>query len=685
MINKINKVQVIIEKAATTPLTREGIEKFYGWLKEFQNKYFFNGQYPHPEYQLCKRVLPHQAKLVTFDGISGSGKNTQIKLLEKRIQEFQPLKCWCRTFVTKHENPFRDILISYWKEHPATRDNHIEIPLLWAGRKYFIEEILIPELAKTSEIVLQNRSYLSDLVFMSHSVNDLEEYMKLCWFDPLPDLAIVLNADPHEAFDRVCNRALSTGCSIQPQEKLPIMKRTATLYQHILKLRPLKTVSVTADGSPEEVHARIWQHVKPVLSSFKSSVLAEGKTGQIYNSPFSIHSNKYSSKNQVKRDVSQDLRYREFNPLKIWHHADRLQALAQGQDIAPVTVELDLVAYCNHKCFWCVDPFHFKIRLEKYFVLHFLDELSAFQVNNFGVCGIVFKGGGEPTLHPDFAYILPEARKRGFEIGIVTNGSLLFQPQIAGIITEWANYIRISVDGPTPDSHYRIHQTRDFFKIVEGIKQLIALRTQRHPVIGLSFAMDYSMKNLIPEAIHMGDKLNVDYVLIRPPFFEEVGQQSTMSPEEAASLRQEFEKSAREYKGEMDVFVGNWVSDAEMFSDIPADMAQSGRREQQIQKSLPIEHRLGKCWASPLLAVITADKKVYGCCNLRFLEEWNFGAIDYKAGITFNDIWHGIQRKEILEKMHRTQCIKHCTHPLTRYNEILEMLKDKNKPHSSFV
>ena len=35
------------------------------------------------------------------------------------------------------------------------------------------------------------------------------------------------------------------------------------------------------------------------------------------------------------------LRDTVFNPLKLLHHADRLRALAEGRDVAPVTVEID--------------------------------------------------------------------------------------------------------------------------------------------------------------------------------------------------------------------------------------------------------------------------------------------------------------------------------------------------------
>jgi len=259
------KAQLVIEKAASTPLTREGIEEFYGWLVGFQDGWFFGEQFPHPEYHLSKRKSPRQARLITIDGICGAGKDTQIELLAKRIHTSQTTKGYCRKKVTKRGSPFREGLVAYWKEHSIVRDNRIEIPLLWAGRKYFIEEILIPELAKAPGVVLQNRSYLSDVVFMTRNPTNLDKHLRLCCFDPAPDLAIVLTMKPGVAFDRVRSRAHSTGRSIQPQEQLPLMEHTAALYQIILNRRPEIAVSVYADGCPEEVHARIWQLVEPIL------------------------------------------------------------------------------------------------------------------------------------------------------------------------------------------------------------------------------------------------------------------------------------------------------------------------------------------------------------------------------------------------------------------------------------
>ncbi len=383
--------------------------------------------------------------------------------------------------------------------------------------------------------------------------------------------------------------------------------------------------------------------------------------------------------------MPQDLRFREFNPLKIWHHADRLRALAAGEDIAPVTVEIDPVAYCNHHCFWCVDPSHRPVTAGRDFLWPLLEELTHFTVNGFRVQGIVLKGGGEPTLHPDFPALIKKIQTLGFEVGVVTNGSRLLKPGLAEALAQWASYVRVSIDGPTPETHHRIHGSRDFTEIVAGVERLMSLRQTRHPIVGLSFAMDYVMQPEISEAIALGDRLGVDYVLIRPPFFEEVGRTSTMTPAQAAKLRQTLAAAASVYAGSMDVLVGTWVGDAERTLKKQADMTPSGRRGQQLKAGMPIEHQLGLCRASPLLAVITAEGQVYGCCNLRYLDDWSFGQVDYKQNVTLADIWTGERRRRVLAQMHATACIAHCTHPMSRYNEIIEVLRDTEKPHSGFV
>lgn len=378
-----------------------------------------------------------------------------------------------------------------------------------------------------------------------------------------------------------------------------------------------------------------------------------------------------------------DLTEREFNPLKVLHHIDRLRALARGEDVAPVTVEVDPVAFCNHRCGWCVDPIHHPVTMAEEMFAALVEELAGFQVGGFRVQGIVLKGGGEPTLHPSFDRLAERATDRGFAVGVVTNGSRL--ERWAEVLAGRAAYVRVSVDGPTAASHALIHGSPDFDDIILGVSRLVRLRRgRRHPVIGLSFAMDARTVDLAGEAIDLGERLEVDYVLLRPPFFEEVGREPTMTITEAGEVRRKLREAATRYSGPVLVQVGNWVGDAEQREDRPS-LGEAGRRDLQRTRVLPVEHRTGRCLASPVLAVVTADGTLYGCCNLRALPEWSFGRLDYPGGVGFGTLWHGPRRREVLSRMHRTECIRHCTHPLSRYNGMIEVLRDVKRYHSEFI
>jgi MoaA/NifB/PqqE/SkfB family radical SAM enzyme len=369
----------------------------------------------------------------------------------------------------------------------------------------------------------------------------------------------------------------------------------------------------------------------------------------------------------------------EFSPYKWVHHIEKLKTLSVGGDVFPVSVELDLVSFCNHACHWCVDPCHTKHQLSRAFVSQLLDELK-----QLGVSGIVLKGGGEPTLHPDFAEILREIKLKGFEVGIVTNGSNLLKYYEA--IVDNADYLRVSIDGPTAESHHDIHQSNDYAEIIEGVRAAVTLRATekcRHPIIGLSFAMDYCKRHLVNQAIDLANTLHVDYALLRPPFFDEVGRKNTMTVEEKQVLFEFFEKAKRQNQSALKVFIDYWVSDdeAEYFSNLPNSPRRAGLVNSKFNG---IEHVLQKCYAHPLLAVVTADQRVFPCCNLRFLVGWDVGRIDYHSGISFAEIWRGVQREQIKNKINKLECLGCCTHPMSRYNEIIAYLKSPGY-HKGFV
>jgi radical SAM protein with 4Fe4S-binding SPASM domain len=149
-------------------------------------------------------------------------------------------------------------------------------------------------------------------------------------------------------------------------------------------------------------------------------------------------------------------------------------------------------------------------------------------------------------------------------------------------------------------------------------------------------------------------------------------------------VRKAFESAKCAYKGNMQVLVDYWISDSEA-ERLEASRSDSPRRGNFLSRGANgIEHITGRCFAASLMAVVTADGTVYPCCNLRGLKDWALGKVDYKADITFRSIWHGQQRRRVMERIRKIECIKHCTHPLSKYNEIIHYLKSP-RYHAGFV
>jgi Fe-coproporphyrin III synthase len=78
--------------------------------------------------------------------------------------------------------------------------------------------------------------------------------------------------------------------------------------------------------------------------------------------------------------------------------------------------------------------------------------------------------GGEPTLHPDLAAIVAEARRLGYaSVTIDTNG-YLFHDIIEKVTPEDVDFFSFSLDGPTPDINDPIRGKGSFAACTAGIR-----------------------------------------------------------------------------------------------------------------------------------------------------------------------------------------------------------------------
>ncbi len=185
--------------------------------------------------------------LVTFEGIEGSGKSTQAKLLYDRLKDLG-VDC----ILTKEPGAtyigqkIREILLIPQKER-ITKD--AELFLYLADRAQHIEHVIKPAL-KEKKIVIVDRFTDSTIAYQGYgrgiSIEFLEMLNKKVTDNIEPDITFLLDLDPEEGLRRAKARnTLNTKSSLEvrfEEEKIEFHKRVREGYLNILKRFPDRVV-----------------------------------------------------------------------------------------------------------------------------------------------------------------------------------------------------------------------------------------------------------------------------------------------------------------------------------------------------------------------------------------------------------------------------------------------------------
>ncbi len=143
-------------------------------------------------------------KLITFEGIDGSGKSTQIQLLEA---EFEKLGISYKTFRepggTKLSEKIRAILLD--KENIELYSN-AESLLFAAARAQLTAEQIKPAITK-GECIICDRFTDSTIAYQGYgrglNINNLELMNTIATDGLIPDITFILDIDPQKATERL--------------------------------------------------------------------------------------------------------------------------------------------------------------------------------------------------------------------------------------------------------------------------------------------------------------------------------------------------------------------------------------------------------------------------------------------------------------------------------------------------
>ena len=146
--------------------------------------------------------------LISFEGIDGSGKSTQIKLIKKYLDKYKKRILFTREpGGTLEAELIRKLILS--KNKDITFNKKTEILLLLAARYEHYKKLIEPAISE-GEIVICDRFIDSTLAYQCTENQKLKEFYfkisKLLINNFEPNLTILLDISPHKALERIYNR-----------------------------------------------------------------------------------------------------------------------------------------------------------------------------------------------------------------------------------------------------------------------------------------------------------------------------------------------------------------------------------------------------------------------------------------------------------------------------------------------
>lgn len=187
--------------------------------------------------------------LITFEGIDGSGKTTQTRLLKKYLESKGK-----KVLLT--EEPTHDVigkaLIKMMKDKAHS---WVEAIMFSADRAMHCEKVIIPNLNK---IVICDRYTHSTLAYQTAMGLDRKWIECLNANAPIPDITIYLDVSPETALKRISKRAKQT----IKYEKLEILTKVRKEY---LRMKSNTFKIINAEKTIQEIHNEVRSLIEPAL------------------------------------------------------------------------------------------------------------------------------------------------------------------------------------------------------------------------------------------------------------------------------------------------------------------------------------------------------------------------------------------------------------------------------------
>lgn len=188
-----------------------------------------------------------QGILIAFEGIDGTGKSTQVKMLAGYLRKkgYEVVE----TFEPTNGPYGKRIRANFSNRDTVSKEEELELFL--SDRKEHVDQLIKPALL-TGKVVITDRYYFSTAAYQGAVGFDPDEIIrKNEKFAPVPDIVFLLEAPVSVGIERIEN---SRGEELNAFEQEENLRKVAEIFS---KLKGDNIIRVDGARPPEEVHSAI--------------------------------------------------------------------------------------------------------------------------------------------------------------------------------------------------------------------------------------------------------------------------------------------------------------------------------------------------------------------------------------------------------------------------------------------
>lgn len=343
---------------------------------------------------------------------------------------------------------------------------------------------------------------------------------------------------------------------------------------------------------------------------------------------------------------------------KLIYHPDVVARWLKGENIYPVEIEISPSGACNHRCVFCaVDYIGYQP--------NFLDRSTIMRdistMGKKGLKSVICSGEGEPLLNTEMPNIANEIKACGVDVAMSTNGALFTKEKVKECLAAFT-WVRYSVASMEESSYEKIQRGKkgDLERVKTNLEEAVKVKRDQKlkTTLGVQCLLMPDNMSQLPDMVKQLRKIGVDYITVKP-YSQHLHSENTFEIDYEQML--ELEQELKQY--ETDGFAVYFRANA--------------------MKKMHHEKCYKQCLGLPFMTHIDAKGNVWPCIAHIGTEEFCYGNI-YEQ--TFEEIWEGNRRQQIIQKMTNLDINKVCREAC-RLDEINKYLNELKHPgeHVNFI